>query len=530
MGKPYVAFLWHHHQPPYRDPRRADAPLVLPWVRLHAARDYYQMGHLAGSVAGLRVTFNFTPVLLAQFDDYAVGGRRDRLQELSLREPQRLAAAERDELIAACFDVDFRHAVRNHRRYYKLFRKYARREGFTAAELTDAVALFNLAWVGEIFRAGPFTLETGAVVDVAPLWEKGGGYSRADVEAVVAAQLDIMRAVVPLHRRLWEEGKVELATTPFYHPILPLLHDTDDAIIDRPGSVHPPRFAYGADARTQLERGLALFEEKFGRRPRGMWPAEGAVGEAVLPYFTAAGITWLATDEGVLARSGAAGYDVSRPEVLFRPYRVGPDGLAVFFRHRGLSDAIGFVYQHWQDPEHAARDFVKQLGALCAAARRRSVRDCVVTVILDGENAWGAYPRHGVPFLSALYRALAAGDAAQPVTFAEYLAGNPGRDLAPHPPATLDPLDGLACASWIDEVGSLPGNDLGGWESRRRTPPGLCWGRPARLGKRRRRIRGGSKPRSNTSSPRRAAIGFGGTATTRAAAPTKTSTSSFAGT
>lgn len=463
MGKSYVALLWHFHQPPYAEPSGDGRELALPWVRLHAARDYYQMGYVAGIRDGLRATFNFTPALLAQFDAYLEEGARDRQMALSLRDPARLSADEAAGLWASCFDADFRRAISGHPRYFQLFRKYGRRESFSTSELTDAVALFNLAWCGEIFRRGPLELEAGVTVDLAPLFEKGGGYTGADVEAIVGAQLDIMRAVVPLYRRLRDEGRVELSTTPFYHPILPLVHDSDTATVDRPGATLPRRFARPADAREHVGRAVAFFEDKFGAPPAGMWPAEGAVAEEILPHFEEAGLAWIASDEGVLALSGRRDYDPGRPEKLLQPYRVGERDLAIFFRHHALSDAVGFEYQYRDDSAEAAAEFCDRLGALLASARSRSLRDALVTIILDGENAWGGYERQGVPFLEELYGRLARGDVAKAVTFGEYLAGAAQRGVAPHPPASLEALRPLACASWIDEVGSYPGNDLGTW-------------------------------------------------------------------
>lgn len=463
MGKSYVAFLWHFHQPPYAHPESGGRDILLPWVRLHAARDYYQMGYLVASCPGVRVTFNFTPVLLDQFDAYLNRGARDRLMALSLRDVASLSPAEQDALIAASFDVDFGTQIRGHPRYLKLYRKYCRREGFSTQEIWDAVALFNLAWVGEVFRTRRFELETGEVLDLREYVERCNGYTPADIEAIIAAQLEIMRAIVPLYRSLWQEGRIELTTSPFYHPILPLLHDTDKAIIDRPGSRYPRRFSFPADAKEQIRRGLAAFEGVFGRRPVGMWPPEGAVGEDIVSYFADEGIRWIASDEGVLARSGRYGYDVGRPEVLFRPYRVGNGDVVAFFRHRGLSDAIGFVYQNWRDPQHAAADFIKNLQSLAAAAASRSVRDQIISVILDGENAWGAYQKHGVPFLTALYKLLAENGIVRTVQFGQYLQGVPELDIPPHPAASCDAASPLAYASWIDEAGSFQGNDLGTW-------------------------------------------------------------------
>jgi len=463
MGKSYVALLWHFHQPPYAEPAGGGRELTLPWVRLHAARDYYQMGHLAGAHDGLRVTFNFTPALLAQFDAYLEEGARDRQMALSLRDPAGLDVAEAAALWASCFDVDFRRAIKGQPRYFHLFRKYGRRESFSTSDLMDAVALFNLAWCGEIFRRGPLALPTGATVDLAPLHEKGGGYTAADVEAIINAQLDVMRAVVPLYRRLRDEGRLELSTTPFFHPILPLVHDSDLATVDRPGATLPRRFSWPDDAREQVARAAAFFAEKFGARPAGMWPAEGAVAEEILPYFEEAGVAWIASDEGVLALSGKRDYEPARPEMLLQPYRVGKGEVAAFFRHHALSDAVGFEYQHREDLPAAAADFCKRLYALLSSARARSLHDALVTIILDGENAWGGYERQGVPFLEDLYKRLARGDVARTVTFEEYLTGAAGRGVAPHPPVSLEPLRPLACASWIDEAGSYPGNDLGTW-------------------------------------------------------------------
>jgi len=409
----------------------------------------------------LRLTFNFTPVLLAQLEQYAAGRCRDRLMELSLRDPARLAPAEAEALLAAAFDADFENAVKNHPRYFKLYRKFARRESFGAAEITDAVALFNLAWTGAVFRTAPVDLATGAVVDLRPLEEKGGGYARADVEAIIDAQLQIARAVVPAYRKLREEGRLEISTTPFYHPILPLLHDTDLAVVDRPGASLPPRFSWPEDAREQVRRAAAYHKRVFGAPAAGMWPAEGAVSEEILTYFEEAEVRWIASDEGVLALSG--GERETGTHAALRPYRAGEGQLAVFFRHHALSDAVGFEYQRWDDAAAAAADFVGRLYDLLAAARSRTVHDVVATIALDGENAWGAYAGQGVAFLTEVYRRLGRGDVARAVTFSEYLTGNAARDVAPHPPISLDLVRPLACASWIDEAGSAPGNDLGTW-------------------------------------------------------------------
>lgn len=464
MGKAHLVFLWHFHQPPYKDPFAGPSPdLALPWVRLHGARAYYQMGELTRRFPRQRFVFNFTPVLLDQIRGYAESTLRDRLMTLSLRDFSRLTEREAEYLITRAFDVHFENRIKPHPRYFKLFRKFQRGEGFSTEEARDAVALFNLAWLGDIFLEGPVQLASGDVVDARGLWDKGGGYLARDVEEVLSYHVAVLRAIIPLYRALQAEGRVEVSTTPYFHPILPLLHDSDDARIDRPGSRHPRRFSRPQDAAEQVRRAVVTYERYFGQAPYGMWPAEGAVGEGVMGYFQDAGVAWVATDEGVLALSDGGRRDPRRPEVLFRPYRLREQGPAIFFRHRGLSDGVGFVYQQWRDQEAAAADLVGQIRSLAGEARARTVRDVVISVILDGENPWGAYPATGVPFLTALYEGLNGRDCPPTVTFREYLEGDVSRDISPHPLATLDDVASLACASWIDEAGSMAGNDLGTW-------------------------------------------------------------------
>jgi alpha-amylase/alpha-mannosidase (GH57 family) len=284
------------------------------------------------------------------------------------------------------------------------------------------------------------------------------------VEALVQEQYKILRAIVPVHRELQESGQIEISTTPFYHPILPLLVDTDHATIDRPGARHPTRFAYPGDAAAQLRRAVEHYRHCFGRDPRGMWPAEGAVAQFVVPLFARASMRWIATDQGVLARSGRWGYRTDDPDVLCQPYRAEEDGTAIsiFFRDTDLSDAIGFRYQAHEDPAHAAREFLEEIRYRFAR-RVRGEGDRVLTVVLDGENAWGAYRDDARPFLHALYGLLEVETEIETVTFAGYLDGDAARALLPHPADEQPRVHELFNGSWIDENGSAPGVDLGTW-------------------------------------------------------------------
>ncbi len=463
MSKGSIAFLWHQHQPMYRDPSISERVLLrMPWVRLHAARDYYRMAYMAGRQPGMRSTINLTPVLLKQLEMYAAGAQ-DSLMELSLRDKTKLNPDEKTYLINGSFKLNHGRQIIGDARYEGLYQQLLNRADFGAQDLRDLAAIYNLSWIGQVFREGPFTLETGEAIDLRNLFDKPMDFTENDIERVIDAQMKIISAVIPLHKRLAEEGKIELSTTPFYHPILPLLHDSDDAIIDRPGTCLPPRFSRSEDAALQVRLAVEYFESVFGFKPRGMWPAEGAVGEGILPHFAENGIEWIASDEGVLKRSGKWGYPTEKPGAVLRPYRTSSDGLAVFFRHTRLSDDIGFLYQSYKDSEKAAADFAANASALCREAIADSSSDVILSVILDGENCWGGYREQGAPFLTALYRELANSDELSPVTFSDYLRGDAKDNIGPHPAESLERVYDLACASWIDEVGSAPGNDLGTW-------------------------------------------------------------------
>jgi alpha-amylase/alpha-mannosidase (GH57 family) len=323
---------------------------------------------------------------------------------------------------------------------------------------------FSLAWFGREFRTGEVRLITGETVKIDRFVRQRRGFSHDDVLTMVDDQYKILRAVVPIHRALQDAGRIEVSTTPAFHPILPLVIDTDAAYIDRPGTSHPMRYAHPEDAAAQVELATSDYLSRFGRRAAGMWPAEGAVSAEAVQLIEGKGINWLATDAGVLARSGRWGYRVSEPAVLCQPYRVADTApaVAMFFRDTDLSDGIGFRYGQYADANAAVNDFVHAIEKNVLEPLNDD-EDRVLTVVLDGENAWGGYPDDGRPFLHALYSRLSSDSRLKTVTFSEYLQGNPTRGIVPHSVGQLARVYNLATGSWIDEPGSSPGVDLGTW-------------------------------------------------------------------
>lgn len=462
--KIFLALLWHQHQPLYRDLARESprGAYGLPWVRLHGLRDYYAMAAILAAHPSVHVTINLTPVLLEQIEDYAERGATDEALELTLVPAGRLSRAQRETLLASFFDADWHRQIYPFPRYRQLLDQRRRGGRFSVADLRDLQMWFNLAWFAPEFQEGPVGLPGGASASVERFVAKGGGFSQSDLAEMVEEQRKILRGVVAVHRELAERGQIEIATSPYAHPILPLLVNSEVAAPEQ-GSV--PRFRRPEDASAQVSRAIASYRNWFGKPPRGMWPAEGAVSQEVVDLFTEHGIEWLATDRDVLRRSGEAGYGVDDPDVLAQPYRAidaSGRGIAVFFRDTSLSDRIGFHSAGHQSPDAAARRFLRELKERFAW-RVADPQHRVVTVALDGENAWSWFPGQGRPFLQAFYSALASDPEIRTLTFSEYLRGNAARGVSAHPVPSLAPVCPLAAGSWIDEPGSRAGTDFGTW-------------------------------------------------------------------
>jgi alpha-amylase/alpha-mannosidase (GH57 family) len=466
--KIHLALLWHMHQPLYRDLSRTDpkGAYPVPWVRLHALRDYYSMAALLGEFPDVHLTINLVPALLWQIEDYTERGATDTALELTLKPAEALSVDERETLLSTFFAADWHHQIYPHPRYRTLFEQRARGDSFTTQDLRDLQMWFNLTWFGLEFRTGDVLLPDGSTASVKRFVDKGEGFTDAEIAAMVAEQYKILRNILPLYCQLQESEQVEISTTPFYHPILPLIWDTDLATLDKESAKLPERFAWPEDGEAQVRLAIDYYSKRFGRPPKGMWPAEGAVGRAVVPLFARHGIQWIASDQGVLARSGRWGYQANDPDVLCQAYRAEDEKnqgvISVFFRATDPSDAIGFQYAASPDEQVTAQEFVSRIKTRFAA-RVQDPANRVLSVILDGENAWGAYRDDGRPFLRALYATLSADPTLRTVTFSEYLEGNPVRHVRPHPQAEQPRVYDLFCGSWIDELGSAPGVDLGTW-------------------------------------------------------------------
>lgn len=423
MSRPlHLALLWHMHQPSYRDPQNGQ--LALPWVRLHATRAYYDMAWLLERHPNVRATINLVPILVEQLTAY-IDGERDRYWALTHKPARLLTPTERAFILRHFFSLPIDQDIRPRARYWRLHQR--QRDGrrdpadFNDDDLRDLQVLFNLAWFGFAAR------EEHPLID--ELDAKGRGYTEDDKRKLLDLQIAIIRRLLPTYRRLADRGQIELTATPYHHPILPLIIDTETAARCQPQRPRPPRFAWPDDAREHVNRAVAAHNRRFGHAPRGMWPAEGAVSPEALTLFADAHIRWTATDEAQLHHSLPP--QRRRPGDLHRPWRYAIDDhrtIDIVFRDRTLSDLIGFTYAKNPAPV-AIEDFIGRLDHI----RRHAPTDepLLVTVALDGENPWEHYPHSGREFLEGLYAALDRRPDLPTVRIGDHLDRHPPRNQLP---------------------------------------------------------------------------------------------------
>ncbi len=483
----YLDIIWHQHQPLYVNPETDQ--LSGPWVRTHATKDYYDMAAVLRNYPNVHCTINLTSSLLYQLQTYYVDrlrpfvdtrqnrinvrafwsrwkGKTDPWIDLALKPTASFNAADKAYLYKNSWNAfGITEVMIDRFPQYKALRtkvnQAAGGDVLTIQEMRELKFWFYLAHFDPDFLLGHVRLPDGSTCGVSDYVKHRPdgtfvlkkGITEADCQRIVVEAYKVMANVVPIHKELRYDpssrrGQIEIITTPFYHPILPLIYDTDLAKVCQPDGRLPARFSFPQDAYAQVAKGVRLYKDVFGAAPTGMWPGEGAVAQHVLALFRKNGILWTASDVKVLRRSHPPG----QPNTA--PYRFPADtsgSVAMVFRDTELSDKIGFKYQNYRG-EDAAEDFIQSIFQL---APEEAEEDVLLTVILDGENAWEwyRYDPDGKEFLSALYRKLSKLYSEGHIittTMAEYLAGNPERGVAAHPLETLPSMEWLWPGSWIN--------------------------------------------------------------------------------
>jgi alpha-amylase/alpha-mannosidase (GH57 family) len=459
MNRIHLVVLWHMHQPQYRDPE--SGRYVLPWTRLHAVKDYWGMVRVLQETPGFHATFNFVPSLGMQIEEYASGKFDEPWFALAFKKTDDLTREDKAEILARAFQINHERLLSRWPRFVELL-EWSRPAGgaqalvtFTTRDWRDLQVLSQLAWMDEEW----FTKDDV----VSALANKGKDFSERDKIALQAKQMELLNLVLPIYRQAAQSGQIEISTTPFYHPILPLVCDSDIARVANPGTPLPRRaYRCPEDAREQLRRARQYHERVFGSKPAGLWPSEGSVSDQTLGIAMQEGFQWFGTDEGVLGRTLNVGFfrDANgipaNADRLYKPWRVqiGGNGITGLFRDHQLSDLIGFVYSR-MDANAAAQDLHGRLRHL--GERVQTADPLTVCIFLDGENAWEYYAGNGREFLRQFYKRIAGDQDFRALTASEAIAA------AKNIPTT----GGIFPASWINanfDVWIGHAEDVAAWE------------------------------------------------------------------
>lgn len=413
-----LSFLWHMHQPDYRD---GSGVMKMPWVFLHAIKDYYDMPWIFSQFPKLRATFNITPSLIEQLKLYTNPLKNDYFLQLLCKHPSELSSKEREWLIKICKSANYNNMVKPLLRFNELYNL----EIFNDDELTDLHVVFLLAWCGNYLRINSDIVKQ--------MLQKERGYSLEDLRALIEHLASFIGQILPFYTSLLEKGVILISTTPYFHPILPLLIDINNV---QKANIHtkPPEnpLSLKSDAILHVKRAKALYRETFGREAVGFWPAEGAVDEQSAAIYKDEGIKWIATDEAILFKS--LGSDIRKN--LYKPYDY--NGLLVAFRDQNFSNLFGFDYR-FMSANKAVEHFIKTIEPLAYGSE-----DNTLFIILDGENAWEYYNQNAYAFFMQLYENLSNLSWCETVCIDELLDSGAKK------------LNTLASGSWI-------GGDFSTW-------------------------------------------------------------------
>jgi alpha-amylase/alpha-mannosidase (GH57 family) len=423
---------------------------------LHGTKDYLDLVLLLEDYPKLHQTVNLVPSLILQLEDYATGKAIDPYLAIALSPVEDLGLEQKEFIVQHFFDANHHTLIDPHPRYSELYHQ-RQEEGqdwcianWTNQDYSDLLAWHNLAWIDPLFWDDP---------EIATLLEKGKDFTLSDRQKICAKHREIIARIIPQHRKMQERGQLEVITSPYTHPILPLLADTNSGRVAIPQMTLPEkRFQWAEDIPRHLRKAWELYGDRFGQTPRGLWPSEQSVSPEILPYIADQGFKWLCSDEAVIGWSLKHFFhrneygNIYEPELLYRPYRLetSKGNLNIVFRDHRLSDLIGFTYSAMK-PEDSVNDLVGHLEAIANILKQRHPNEddtdtleqpWLVTIALDGENCWEFYQQDGLPFLRSLYQRFNDHKEIKLVTVSEF--------LDQFPPTETIPVNRLHSGSWVD--------------------------------------------------------------------------------
>ncbi len=437
-----IAFYWHMHQPVYQMNENGD--FLMPWVRLHAVKDYLGMVLWAKKFDKLKLNFNFVPVLVDAIINYAENGAHDIHSRLTLKPENQLNDEDKLFIITNFFDANYQTMILPNAEYHRLY-KIVQETGendisvLSNQEYSDLMALFNLAWIDYSFYSKYPKLKK--------LVKKGKNYTLEDRIDILEIQRELIRKIVPSIKSLIKKGKIEVTTSPYFHPILPILLDFKNVKKNPMPNGDVPEMNIQADAELQTRMAMDRIEEVFGKRPQGIWPSEHCVSPKTLDMFSSLGVKWTISDEGILANSihfefehDFKGY-ISEPYHLLKSYKVNTEksDIKMIFRESTIPSLISFEYQN-HNPEATANDLYDRIKIIQSKILSSPDKEHLLTIALDGENCWENYPQNSDSFLQILYSLITEDETLETVLISDYL------DKAKED----KPLNKIESGSWIN--------------------------------------------------------------------------------
>ncbi len=433
-----IAFYWHMHQPVYQ--LTPDGDFLMPWVRLHAVKDYYAMAELLNKFKKIKLNFNLVPVLLDSLIDYGENGIHDLHSRITVKSVEELSPDDKEFILNNFFDAGYQTMIFPNEEYNRLYQKRISKSEcsldiFSDQEYSDLMALFNLAWFDPDLKNKYPALKK--------LIKKGKNYTLEDRQNIIEIQREIIRKIIPTYKKLLSKNRIEITTSPYYHPILPILLDIN-GIKKSFSEDLPVDLKMGLDAKVQTELAIKRIEELFGKRPKGIWPSEHCVSPKMLDMFKNLGIEWTISDEGILSNSietefvrDFKGY-LEDPYHLLKSYEY-KNGLKMIFRDAVIPNLISFEYPN-HDAELAANDLYDRIKVAQAKLLTSPDENHLITIAMDGENCWENYPQDGFVFLKKLYKLIEDDKSLETVLISDYLEKEKHHK----------PLNKIYAGSWIN--------------------------------------------------------------------------------
>ena len=433
-----IAFYWHMHQPVYQLTPTGD--YLMPWVRLHAVKDYLDMVLILEKFPKIKLNFNLVPVLLDSLIDYGENDLHDIHSRLTITDVEDLTADDKEFIINNFFDANFHSMILPSEEYNRLYQKYQLNPEndinmFSNQEYSDLMALFNLAWFDPIYK--------NIYPELKKLIKKGKNYTTEDRIKIIDIQRDLIRKIIPTYKKFSDEGRIEITTSPYYHPILPILLDIKSIKKSSENDL-PTNLKMELDAKMQTEMALDRMENIFGKRPRGIWPSEHCISSKELGLLKELGVDWTISDEGILSNSinfefvrDFRGY-LEDPYHLLKSYKYKDDGVNIIFRDSVIPNLIGFEYPN-HPAESAANDLYDRIKVAQSKLLSSPDENHLITIAMDGENSWENYTADGSTFLSTIYSLIENDPSLETVLISDYL----DKDIQ-------KPLNKISSGSWVN--------------------------------------------------------------------------------